>query len=111
MKGVSFLDVPLNLETGKYQPDSKADNNPLYINILSNYPPSIIKNFRGNISKELILYQQMKELLISLTIYNNALAESGFKHKIKFQKQLNTPTVTNNTENRKKNTILFNPPN
>ena len=111
MKGVSFLDVPLNLETGKYQPDSKADNNPLYINILSNYPPSIIKNFRGNISKELILYQQMKELLISLTIYNNALAESGFKHKITFQKQLNTPTVTNNTENRKKNTILFNPPN
>ena len=52
----------------------------------------------------------MKELFISLTIYNNALAESRFKHKITFQKQLNTPTVTNNTENRKRNTILFNPP-
>ena len=44
LKAVNFLDVTLNLTTGKYQPYNKPDNNPLYINILSNHPPNIIKN-------------------------------------------------------------------
>ena len=38
------------------------------------------------------------------------MAESGFKHKIRFQKQQNTSTVTKNTKNRKRNIIWFNPP-
>ena len=38
------------------------------------------------------------------------MAESGFKHKISFQKQQNTPAVTNNTNNRKRKIIWFNPP-
>ena len=42
LKAVNFLDVTLNLTTGKYQPYNKPDDNPLYINILSNHPPNII---------------------------------------------------------------------
>ena len=42
LKAVNFLDVTLNLTTGKYQPYNKPDNNPLYINILCNHPPNII---------------------------------------------------------------------
>ena len=42
LKPVNFLDVTLNLTTGKYQPCNKPDNNPLYVNILSNHPPNII---------------------------------------------------------------------
>ena len=42
--------------------------------------------------------------------YNNALAKSGFEHKITFQKQQNISKVANNTENRKRNIIWFNPP-
>ena len=38
LKAVDFLDVTLNLTTGKYQPYNKPDNNPLYINILSSHP-------------------------------------------------------------------------
>ena len=38
------------------------------------------------------------------------MAESGFEHKIAFQKQKNTSTVANNTKNRKRNIIWFNPP-
>ena len=53
LKAVNFLDVTLNLKTGKYQPYNKPDNNPLYINILSNHPPNIIKNLPGNISKRI----------------------------------------------------------
>ena len=42
LKALNFLDVTLNLTTGKYQPYNKPDNNPLYINILCNHPPNII---------------------------------------------------------------------
>ena len=38
------------------------------------------------------------------------MPESGFEHKITFQKQRNTSTVANNTKNRKKNIIWFNLP-
>ena len=38
------------------------------------------------------------------------MAESGFKQKITFQKQKNTSTVANNTKNRERKIILFNPP-
>ena len=38
------------------------------------------------------------------------MADTGFKHKIKFQKQQNTSAVTNNIKNRKRNIICFDPP-
>ena len=103
MKAVNFVDVTLNLTTGKYQPCNKPDNNPLYINILSNHPPNIIQNLPENISNE-TTFNKSKDL------YNNALAESGFKYKITFQKQGNTSTITNNTKKRKRKITWFNPP-
>ena len=45
--------VNVQLTTGKYQPYNERDNNPLYINILFNHPPNIIKNLPGNISKRI----------------------------------------------------------
>ena len=53
LKSVNFLDVTLNLTTGKYQPSNKPDNNPLYIIILSNHPANITKNLLDNISKRI----------------------------------------------------------
>ena len=38
-----FLDITLDLKTGKYSPFMKPNNVPLYINKLSNHPPTIIK--------------------------------------------------------------------
>ena len=38
-----FIDVTFNLVTKKYFPFRKANNKPLYINALSNHPPTIIK--------------------------------------------------------------------
>ena len=110
-KFVNFLDVTLNLTTGKCQPYNKPCNNPLYINILSNHPPNIIKNLPGNISKRISnLLADGTTFNKSKDLYNNALTESGFKDKITFQKQQNTSTVTNNTKNRKRKIIWFNPP-
>ena len=111
LKAVNFLDVTLNLTTGKYQPYNKPDNNPLHINILSSHPPNIIKNLPGNISKRInILSEDETTLNKSKDLYNNALAEKGFTNKTAFQKQQNTSTVTNNTKNLRRKVIWFNPP-
>ena len=111
MKALNFLDVTLNLTNGKYQPYNKPDNNPLYINILSNHPPNIIKNLPENISKRInTLSADETTFNKSKDLYNNALAESGFKYEIKFQKQENTSTITNNTKKRKRKITWFNPP-
>ena len=111
LKTANFLDVTLNLTTGKYQPYNKPDNNPLYINILSNHPPNIIKNLPENISKRFnTLSADEATFNNSKDLYNNALAESGFKYKITFQTQQNTSTITNNTKKRKRKIIWFNSP-
>jgi len=39
-KVVNFLDVLLDLYTGKYKPFNKPNNNPTYVHIKSNHPPS-----------------------------------------------------------------------
>ena len=110
-KAVKFLDVTLNLKTGKYQPYDKPDNTLLYINILSNHPPNIIKNVPGNKSKKInTLSADETAFNKSKDLYNNALTESVFKHKITFQKQQNTSTLINNTKNRQRKIIWFNPP-
>ena len=41
LKVVNFLDVTLNLTSGKYQPYDQLDENALYIKILSNHPANI----------------------------------------------------------------------
>ena len=93
LKAVSFLDVTLNLTTGKYQTYNKPHKNPLYINILSNDPPSIIKNLPGNISKRIRnLSADEATFNKSKDLYNNTLVKSGFKHKITFQKEHKTFT-------------------
>ena len=86
MKAVNFLEVTLNLKTGKYQPYKKPDNNPLYINIVSNHPPNIIKNLPSNVSKRTNnLSADETTFNKSKDVYNTALAESEFKHEITFQ--------------------------
>ena len=94
LKAVNFLDVTLNLSTGKYQPYNKPDNNPLCIKILSNHPPNTIKNLPDDRSKRVNnLSVDETTFNKSKDSYNNALAESGIKRKITFQEYQNTSTV------------------
>ena len=46
-----FLEVTLNLDSGKYCPFRKENNNPLYINKKSNHPEPIIKELPKMINK------------------------------------------------------------
>ena len=41
---VNFLDVTLDLASGKYYPYTKEGNIPLYVHTKSNHPPTILKN-------------------------------------------------------------------
>ena len=43
LKRVNFLDITFHLTNGTYGPYRKSNDEPLYINRLSNHPPSIIR--------------------------------------------------------------------
>ena len=53
LKTVNFLDVTLNLCTGKYQTYKKPNDTPTYINVNSNHPPNIIKALPNSISQRI----------------------------------------------------------
>ena len=76
---------------GLYRDDGLArfgyTSGPQADRILSNHPPNIIKNLPENISKRInTLSADETTFNKSKDLYNNALAESGFKCRITFQK-------------------------
>ena len=62
---VNFLDVTLDLRSGKYWPYTKEGNIPLYVHRKSNHPPSILKNIPE--SKHFMAF--VRTLVIALTIH------------------------------------------
>ena len=98
---MNFLDVTLDLTTGKFKPYKKPGNIPLYINVKSNHPPNIIKNLLENISRRINKLSSEKSTFDnSKDLYNSALSNSGFKDKIKFNPDYKRNISKNN--NRKK---------
>ena len=76
LKFVSFLHVTLNLTVCKYQSYNKPDNNLLFVNILCNNPPDIIKNLPDNISKRIqTLSADETRFSKSKDLYSNALTK------------------------------------
>ena len=109
LKVVNYLDVTLNLKTGKYYPFRKPDNNPLYINAKSNHPPSIIKQVPASISSRIsTLSCDANGFQNTAQLYNNALKSSGYNENIQYVKNQNQRT--NKNKNRSRNIIWFNPP-
>ena len=110
LKTVNFLDVTLDLTTGKYKPYNTPGNIPLYISVKSNYHPlNIIKNLpesisccMNNLSSNKSVFDNPKDF------YNNALSSSGLKDNIKFNRDFNENISRN--KNRKRKIIWFSPP-
>ena len=91
LKVVNYLDVTLNLTTGKYYPYRKPDNNPLYIKANSNHPPSIIRQIPASISTRISgLSCDSDEFNKTSQVYNAALKSSGYKEKIRYEKKTRT---------------------
>ena len=53
LQRTDFLDVMLDLESGKFSPYRKPNNEPLYINAKSNHPPSIISKLPKMINRRI----------------------------------------------------------
>jgi hypothetical protein len=107
LKIVNFLDVTLNLSSGQYQPYRKPNDSPLYINTKSNHPPNILKNLPASIERRLSDLSNDDQIFEqNTTIYQEALNNSGFKHKLKFQKD----KPIHKSKNRSRKIIWFNPP-
>ena len=51
MQIVDFLDETFNLDKSVYKPFCKENNNPIYINIHSNHPHSILRKLPQSIEK------------------------------------------------------------
>ena len=86
LKITNFLDITLNLNTGKYYPYRKPNDKPLYVNKKSNHPPNIIKQLPKMINRRLcdISYDQ-EEFNKSAPLYQKALDESGFSHRLEYE--------------------------
>ena len=82
-----FLDVTFNLDTGKYFPFRKPNNNPIYIQGRSNHLSSIIKDLPNMVNKRLSdLSCNEEEFNKAKPLYENALKDSGFNTSIKHAK-------------------------
>jgi hypothetical protein len=100
-----FLDVTLDLNTGKFFPYRKPNDVPLYIDVRSNHPPNIIKQLPSMISKRISDNScNIEEFDKSKPVYQDALKKSGYTEGMKYQ------TQSRKSNNRKRNVIWFNPP-
>ncbi|KAL9983795.1 hypothetical protein ACROYT_G006025 [Oculina patagonica] len=109
LKVVDYLDVTLNLTTGRYYPYRKPDNDPLYINAKCNHPPSTIRQIPTSIGTRISgLSCDQDEFHKTSQLYNNALKSSGFNQQIHYVK--NQDQGRTKSRNRPRNIIWFNPP-
>ena len=106
LSSIDYLGVFFDLSKNTYCPFRKPGNEPLYINLKSNHPPSIIRQLPSMINKRLNDLSCNKEEFDKATpMYKKALISSGHDIKLKFDQNKNLPKRT-----RKKKIIWFNPP-
>ena len=108
MKITNYLDITLNLNDGSYRPYRKPNEETDYIHIISDHPPSIIKEIPRSIEKRLSILSSSKDIFPESSIYyEKCLKNSGYKTKLQYQQ----PKENNqNKKKRKRNIIWFNPP-
>jgi hypothetical protein len=107
MKSVNYLDVTMNLATGKYQPYKKPGNTPLYVHAKSNHPPSILRNIPKNINKRLSNISSDQETFDKVAhTYQEALQKSGYQYTLEYTK----PNQQSTKRNRRRNINWYNPP-
>lgn len=108
-KIVNFLDVTLNLTTGKHSPYAKPNNVPIYVHSKSNHPPNIIKNIPESINRRLSEISSDSETFHqAIAPYQQALDKSGYTFKLHYSPA--TPAQPNTSRKRKRNTTWYNPP-
>jgi len=110
-KVVQYLDVELNLNDGSFKPYLKPNDNPLYVNIDSSHPPSIISNIPKAINKRLSLLSSSEDMFNSVVpVYQEALKKAGYCHKLEYQQAEAEPAKKTKSRCRSRKVTWFNPP-
>ena len=109
-KVVNFLDVTLDLNTGRYRPYMKPNTTLLYISSLSNHPPNIIKNIPLEVNRRLLKLSSTKEdFLAAVPPYQDALDKAGHKHKLVWE-ETDPAAPSSSRRSRSRKVTWFNPP-
>ena len=121
LKTVDYLDVTLNLSQSSCKPFHKTNSKINYIHRVSNHLPSIIKQLPLSVESRLSKLSSDENVFIqSASIYQEALKQAGYNHKLsynnsdKYHNNKNNNNYNNNNNPRtgkqpKINTICFNP--
>ena len=105
LKEVDFLDITLNLQNDTYCPYKKPNDKLLYIQLLLNHPPWIIKQLPNSISERLSKNSSNQEIFNTAKVgYKDALKKSDYNVDLKYIN--NKPEKT---KIPKQNIIWFNP--
>ena len=109
VRRTDFLDVIMDLNTGRISPYRKPLNQPKYVNQHSSHPPCVIKAIPKSVNNRLSkLSSSAQEFDSAKPIYQDALKEAGFDYKLEYT-QPNAPIATNR-RNRNRRCLWFNPP-
>jgi len=110
LTAVNFLDVNLNLTSGLYKPYRKPNDKPVYINRLSNHPPSIIKNIPKAIQKRISTLSSNKETFDhAAPDYISALNNAGYTEDVSYSDAENR-AQPGKRRNRTRKIVWYNPP-
>ena len=106
---VNFLDVTLDLHSGKHYPYTKEGNVPLYVHKKSNHAPSILKNIPDSINKRLSEISSDRHCFDNAkTVYQEALNKSGYNYNLSYNEPRNE--IQHSRKNRPRNILWYNPP-
>ena len=79
---INFLDVTLDLKSGKHSPYTKG-NTTLYVHKQSDHPPSILRNIPKSINRRLSEISSDKDCFDKAKDpYQDALNKSGYKYNL-----------------------------
>ena len=110
---VNFLDVNLNLKTGKFKPYRKPNDTPLYVHVDSNHPASVIKQIPIGINKRLSsISSTEQEFNEAKEVYQKALNESGDNYTLAYEKPKAKVQAKDKKDKvkKKRKIIWYNPP-
>ena len=110
---VQYLDVELDLRNNIYRPYRKPNSEPLYVNINSNHPPTVLKQIPKGIAKRLSTISSNEEVFKNAASeYENALRISGFEEKLEYIPEDTTEQAAEKKKKkgRKRKIIWYNPP-
>ena len=109
MKATDFLDIYLDLNTGKTSPFRKPLHTPTYVHSQSSHPSNILKQIPQLVQDRISrLSSSEAEFNNAAPPYNEALRAAGYKEKMTFKKP--TQNQGQNKRKRRRKFLYFNPP-